>query len=77
MLPNFYVYTVAQLAENLLVATSYGPLFLDETDFEKFKFDPNWLIDNIDTDEARELLSWIKRYYMDLAAKLRTECELS
>lgn len=77
MLKNFYVFSIVPLADSLIVGTSYGPLLLDNDDFDRFNFDLNWLIDNIDTDEARELLSWIKRYYMKLAAKLRTEGELS
>lgn len=71
MLPNFDVFTIIPLAgNNILVGTSYGPLFLDETDFDRFNFDPNWLIDNIDTEAAHELLSWIKQYYIKLAQKL-------
>lgn len=77
MLPNFYVYTVTPLANNVLVGTSYGPLFLDETDFDKFNFDPNWLVDNIDSPAVHELLSEIKVHYMELAQKLRLEGDLS
>lgn len=78
MLPNFYVYTAVPLTDtNILVGTSYGPLFLDEDDFSKFDFDPNWLIDNIDSPAVHELLSDIKIHYMELAAKLRLEGDLS
>lgn len=77
MLQNFYVYTITQLTNNLLVGTSYGPLFLDETDFALFEFDPNWLINNIDTYEAHALLNKIKAYYIDQAIKLYMEGELS
>lgn len=78
MLPNFYVFTIDKMSgNNLLIGTSYGPLFLDDDDYDRFKFDPNWLVDNIDTDAARELLSWIKQYYIKLAAKLRMDGDLS
>ena len=77
MLPNFDVLTIVPLENNVLVGTNYGPLFLDNDDFERFNFDLDWLIDNIDTDEALELLSQIKLYYMEQAMKLYREGELS
>lgn len=72
MLPNFYAYMVATLTKNndIIVGTNYGPLFLDETDFGMFNFDPNWLIDNIDTQDAQDLLCTIKMYYMEQAQQL-------
>lgn len=72
MLPNFYAYMVAPLTKNndIIVGTNYGPLFLDETDFGMFNFDPNWLIDNIDTQDAQDLLCTIKMYYMEQAKQL-------
>lgn len=72
MLKNFSVYTIVPIVDNnLLVGTSYGPLFLDETDFAMFGFEPTWLINNIDTQVAHELLSNIKMYYMEQAAQLK------
>lgn len=76
MLPNFYVYSVTPLKSNLLVATSYGPLFLDEDDFNRFAVRPEWLIQNFDTPEAYKLLSVIKVYYMHLAQELIERGEL-
>lgn len=77
MLHNFCIYMVKWLDNNLLIGTNYGPLFLDEDDFKQFNFDPKWLVKNIDTHEAHDLLSTIKDYYIDQAIKLYMEGELS
>lgn len=77
MLPNFSIYMVKWLDNNLLIGTNYGPLFLDEDDFKHFNFDPKWLVKNIDTYEAHDLVSNIKDYYIDQAIKLYMEGELS
>lgn len=72
MIPNFYAYMAAPVTKNndIIVCTNYGPLFLDEDDFKQFDFDPNWLIDNIDTQDAQDLLCTIKIYYMEQAKQL-------
>lgn len=61
---------------DLLVETNYGPLFLDEDDFEMFEFNPYYIIDAIDTDEVKQLMIKIKQYYIDEAIKLIVKGEI-
>lgn len=49
---------------NLLIDTDLGPLFLDDEDFEKFNFEPQYIIDNINTDEVLQLITKIKQHYI-------------
>ena len=75
-LKHFDVISAIKLKNNkLMVETTYGPLLLDEDDYKQFKFDPDWLIENIDSDEAYDLLKSIKQYYIGKAVKLMTEEE--
>ena len=53
--------------DNLLLETNYGPLFLDTEDFEKFKFDPYWVVENYDSEAVLQLMTEIKQYYVNLA----------
>lgn len=53
--------------DNLLLETNYGPLFLDTEDFEKFKFDPYWVVENYDSKAVSQLMTEIKQYYIELA----------
>lgn len=72
-LRHFDLISIIKLKNNLImVETTYGPLLLDEDDYKQFKFDPNWLIENIDSNEAYDLLKSIKQYYIDKAIKLMT-----
>lgn len=75
-LKHFDLISIIKLKNNsIMVETTYGPLLLDEDDYKQFKFDPNWLIENIDSDEAYELLKSIKQYYIGKAIKLMTNEE--
>lgn len=70
-LKYFDVISVINLKNNsIMVETTYGPLFLDEDDYKQFNFDPEWLIDNISSNEAYELLKSIKQYYISKAIEL-------
>lgn len=72
-LKHFDLISIVKLKNNsIMVETTYGPLLLDEDDYKQFKFDPNWLIENIDSDEAYNLLKSIKQYYIGKAIKLMT-----
>lgn len=51
--------------DDLLVDTNFGPLFLDEDDYKMFDFDPQWVIDNIDSDDVLTLMTKIKMYYIN------------
>lgn len=77
MIPKFCIYAAVPLGQNVLVDTNYGPLFLDETDFTEFNFTRDWLIDNIDSQEAYDLLYKIKLHYTDRAIRLYMEGDLS
>lgn len=60
------LYAAYKLNENnLLIDTDLGPLFLDEEDFEKFNFEPQYIIDNINTDEVLQLVLKIKQHYIN------------
>lgn len=75
-LKHFDLISIIKLKNNsIMVETTYGPLLLDEDDYKQFKFDPNWLIENIDSNEAYDLLKSIKKYYISEAIKLMTEEE--
>lgn len=75
-LKHFDLISIIKLKNNsIMVETTYGPLLLDEDDYKQFKFDSDWLIDNIDSDEAYDLLKSIKKYYIGKAIKLMTEEE--
>lgn len=75
-LKHFDLISIVKLKNNsIMVETTYGPLLLDEDDYKQFKFDPDWLIENIDSDEAYDLLKSIKQYYIGKAIKLMTEEE--
>lgn len=70
-LKYFDVISVINLKNNsIMVETTYGPLFLDEDDYKQFNFDPDWLIENISSNEAYELLKSIKQYYISKAIEL-------
>lgn len=72
-LKHFDVLSAIKLKNNsLMCETTYGPLLLDENDYKQFKFDPNWVLDNIDSDEVYDLLKSIKKYYIGEAIKLMT-----
>jgi len=72
-LKHFDLISIVKLKNNsIMVETTYGPLLLDEDDYKQFKFDPNWLIENIDSNEAYNLLKSIKQYYIGEAIKLMT-----
>ena len=72
-LKHFDLISIVKLKNNsIMVETTYGPLLLDEDDYKQFKFDPNWLIENIDSDEVYDLLKSIKQYYIGKAIKLMT-----
>lgn len=77
MIPKFCIYAVVPLGQNVLVDTNYGPLFLDETDYSEFNFTQDWLIDNIDTKDAYDLLYKIKLTYTNRAIKLIMDGDLS
>lgn len=55
---------------NQLIDTDLGPLFLDDEDFEKFNFEPQYIIDNINTDEVLQLILKVKKYYIDECNRL-------
>lgn len=75
-LKHFELISIIKLKNNsIMVETTYGPLLLDEDDYKQFKFDSDWLIENIDSDEAYDLLKSIKQYYISKAIKLMTEEE--
>lgn len=75
-LKHFDLISIIKLKNNsIMVETTYGPLLLDEDDYKQFKFDPDWLIENIDSNEAYDLLKSIKQYYIGKAIKLMTEEE--
>lgn len=75
-LKYFDVILVINLKNNsIMVETTYGPLFLDEDDYKQFNFDPDWLIENISSNEAYELLKSIKQYYISKAIELMTNEE--
>lgn len=77
MITNFYADFAFPLTKtDILVGTNYGPLFLDEDDCKQFNFDQNWLIENIDTQAAQDLLRDIKIYYIERAKQLRKDGEL-
>lgn len=63
--------------DNLLIETNYGPLFLDTEDFEKFKFDPYWVVENYDSDNVLQLMTEIKQYYIELAHSMIERGELN
>lgn len=70
-LKYFDILSVINLKNNaIMVETTYGPLFLDEDDYKQFNFDHDWLIENISSDEAYELLKSIKQYYIGKAIEL-------
>lgn len=72
----FGVIAIVKLKNNsVMVETTYGPLLLDEDDYKQFNFDPEWLIENISSDEAYDLLKSIKQYYIGKAIKLMTNEE--
>lgn len=72
-LRHFDLISIIKLKNNsIMVETTYGPLLLDEDDYKQFKFNPNWLIENIDSNEAYDLLKSIKQYYIGKAIKLMT-----
>ena len=62
--------------DSLLVDTDCGPLFLDTEDFEKFKFDPYWVIDNYDSSNVLQLMTEIKQYYIELAQNMIEKGEI-
>lgn len=75
-LKYFDVISVINLKNNsIMVETTYGPLFLDEDDYKQFNFDPDWLIENISSNEAYELLKSIKQYYISKAIELMANKE--
>lgn len=75
---NFFIGSAFMLTDSdLLVETSYGPLFLGEDDFKKFKFDPYWVLDNIDSNYVVELMAKIKQYYIDEAIDMITKGEIN
>lgn len=72
-LKHFDVISAIKLKNNkLMVETTYGPLLLDEDDYNQFNFDPNWVIDNFENNEVYDLLKSIKKYYIGEAIKLMT-----
>lgn len=78
MIPKFCIYAAVPLGPNaVLVDTNYGPLFLDTDDFTEFNFTRDWLIDNIDSQEAYDLLYKIKLHYTNRAIRLYMEGDLS
>lgn len=73
----FGIITIIKLKNNsVMVETTYGPLLLDEDDYKQFNFDPEWLIENISSDEAYDLLKSIKQYYIGKAIELMTNEEV-
>ena len=71
MLPNFYVHAVVPLTDtSVFVDTSYGPLLLDEDDFDNFDFDINWVIDDTNEPYVLEWLCEVKLHYVEQAKKL-------
>ena len=65
------IYDAAMLTKSdLFVNTDCGPLFLDEEDFEKFKFNPYWVVDFYDTKEVLQLMIEIKQYYINEAINM-------
>lgn len=77
MIPKFCIYAAVPIGPSVLVDTNYGPLLLDETDFTEFNFTRDWLIDNIDSQEAYDLLYKIKLHYTNRAIRLYMEGDLS
>lgn len=61
---------------DLLVETNYGPLFLDEDDFKKFKFDPYWVVDNYDSNNVVQLMTEIKIYYIKQSIEMIKKGEI-
>lgn len=49
---------------NLLIDTNLGPIFLDDEDFKMFNFEPQYIIDNIGTEEVLQLITKIKQHYI-------------
>lgn len=62
---------------DLLVETNYGPLFLDDEDFYRFKFDPYYVVDNLESDDVVKLMTEIKLYYTRAAIELIERGELN
>lgn len=62
---------------DLLVETNYGPLFLDNEDFDRFKFDPYYVVDNLGSEYVVKLMTEIKMYYTRAAIELIERGELN
>lgn len=62
---------------DLLVETNYGPLFLDEDDFNKYKFDPYYVVNNIEDESVVKLMAKIKMDYIVQTIKLINKGEIS
>ena len=62
---------------DLLVETNYGPLFLDDEDFDRFKFDPYYVVDNLESDDVVKLMTEIKLYYTRATIELIERGELN
>lgn len=62
---------------DLLVETNYGPLFLDEDDFNKYGFDPHDVVNNIEDESVIKLMTKIKMDYIVNTIKLINKGEIS